>query len=110
MTEAASDHTDSKHSLDELFQLLIHVRGVLPDTKAKEEIETVLRRGVLQVDSQIRGGARSVRRIREPTPEESRKLEELGRKLKQRKASEREIRKQWTVRRLFSMSMRRRRA
>jgi hypothetical protein len=90
--EAALGRADSKHGVDDLFQLLVHARGVLPDTKAKEDIETVLRRGVLQLDFHIRGGARSTRLIRQPTPEELRELEELGRKLKHRKASEREIR------------------
>jgi hypothetical protein len=66
MTEAASDHSDSKYSLDDLFQLLVHARGVVPDTKAKGEILSALQRGDLQVDFHIRGGARSVRLIAPP--------------------------------------------
>jgi hypothetical protein len=92
MTEAASDHSDSKHSLDDLFQLLVHARGVVPDTKAKGEILSALQRGALQVDSHIRGGARSVRRIREPTLEELREFEALSEALRGRKASEKEMR------------------
>jgi hypothetical protein len=92
MTEAAPDHTDPKHNLDELFQLLVHGRAVLPDTKAKGEILSALQRGDLQVDFHIRGGARSVRRIREPTPEQSREFEALSKELHRRKASEKEMR------------------
>src|SRR5262249_2711614 len=82
------------HSLDELFQLLVHARGVLPDTKAKGEILSALQRGSLQVDFHIRGGARSVRRIREPTLEELRELEALSEALQEREASEEEVREE----------------
>jgi hypothetical protein len=91
MTEAASDHTDSQHNVDDVFQLLVHARGVLPDTKAKGEILSALQRGALQVDFHIRGGARSVR-ARKPTPEEECQFATLSAALHEQKASEQEMR------------------
>src|SRR5262249_54931166 len=58
MTEAAPDRTDSQHSLDELFQLLVHARDKKPAI-ARAEILERLQRDQLRVDLHVRCGART---------------------------------------------------
>ena len=93
MAEAASEHTDSPRTVDDLFQLLVHVRGILPDTEAKGKIWKALQDGPLQVDYHIRGGARKTQPTRLATPEELRKIEALHETLQEREASQEETQK-----------------
>jgi hypothetical protein len=58
MVEPGNDHTDSKHSIDDLFQLLVRVRDI-PPAKAKKQILESFQLNQLQVNYHIRGGART---------------------------------------------------
>jgi hypothetical protein len=91
--EVAPEHTDSPRTIDDVFQLLVHVRGMF-DTKAEEEILSALQSGALQVDYHIRGGARKTQPKREPTLEEQRVFGALDEALHERKASQKEMREE----------------
>ena len=77
MAEAAIDHSDSKHTVDELFQFLVCVRDLRPAI-ARKEIMDYLQRDKLQIDYHIRGGARKTRPMRQATLEELREQETTG--------------------------------
>ena len=77
MAEAAIDHSDSKHTVDELFQFLVCVRDLRPAI-ARKEIMDYLQSDKLQIDYHIRGGARKTRPMRQATLEELREQETTG--------------------------------
>jgi hypothetical protein len=64
--EAASD---SKHTVDDLFQILVHAHGKKPEL-ARPDILKQLQDGALLIELHIKGGVRSIGPVRPPTPEE----------------------------------------
>jgi hypothetical protein len=91
--EAKPHHTNPRHSIDDLFQLLVRVRDI-PPAKARQQIFESFQLDRLPVDYHIRGGARKTRPMREPTPEELRRFEALSAALHERKASREEMREE----------------
>src|SRR5712672_2447007 len=73
MAEAASNHSESKRTVDDLFQLLVHTRRKSPSL-ARRDILKQLQDDGLPIDLHIEGGVRSIGPVRGPTPEE--RLEE----------------------------------
>ena len=64
MAEAASNHSDFKHTIDELFQFLVCVPGYSP----RQAIDRILKlSGATSCGSiyHIRGGARKIRPMRQ---------------------------------------------
>jgi hypothetical protein len=61
MAEAANHHTDSKRTVDDLFQFLIRVRDFRPAI-AEDEILQAFRHDRLQLRYHIRGGTRKYNR------------------------------------------------
>ena len=69
MAEAASDHTDSTRTVDDLFQFLVRVQGIR-SAKAIDRISKALRHDKLQVELHIRGGTPKILPLRPATDEE----------------------------------------
>jgi hypothetical protein len=63
------EHSDSEHTVDDLFQLLVHVRDMRPAV-ARAEILEHLQLDRLRVDLHIRGGAQKTYPLRQATVEE----------------------------------------
>jgi hypothetical protein len=77
MAGTADDHSDLAHTIDDLFRLLTRVRDI-PPAIARVEILEQARRGRLQIDLHIRGGARKILPLRPATERELREGRPIG--------------------------------
>jgi hypothetical protein len=77
MAEVAPDHSASKRTVDDLFQILI-ARDV-PPLIGKKQITEALQLGKLRIDFHIAAGARKTRPMRQATPEELKALSDADR-------------------------------
>jgi hypothetical protein len=76
MAEAASDHSDSAHTVDDVFQYLTRVLD-LPPRIALQQIKEALQLEKLVVDQHVKGGVRSPSGTREVEDGEGRKRYEV---------------------------------
>jgi hypothetical protein len=61
--------TASDHTVDDLFQILVHARGKKPELARRDILKQLQDKG-LPIELHIRGGVRSIGPVRQPTPGE----------------------------------------
>ena len=91
MAGTANDHSDSRHTVDDVFQYLVRVCNVRLAI-ASDEILQALRHDKLLADFHIRGGAQKTRPMRQATLEELRELHTTLEELRERQATLEELR------------------